>query len=398
MTNCKFEADISNILLKQKKMKRIALTLLAITALLFSNAQDYNDMLENGSFEQLEGKIKKGGLINIATNWMSPTKTSADLFSTESKSGFGVVNPYGKEEPYDGDVYAGIRAFSYGNKEPRTYLSAKLKTPMRKGLKYCVKFYVSLAEASKYASNNIAANFSKKQLNIQEDKNIMLESHIMKVGNPIFNAMFGWDEVCGIYTAEGGEKFITIGNFTSNGDTKSERIKKPKDFTGQQVVSAYYYIDNVSVTLIDEESDCDCQKPQNQDDEVSIVYSVNPVNPEGMKDEQIVKYSEVYFGKNKFTLEDGAKAHLDNIANVMLKDPAYKLTMYINLSSDEVENAKVPNLADLRADAIKKYFIQKGIDVNRISVVNNKDREPKDTSGTDLGKAKNRRVNFSLSK
>lgn len=377
-------------------MKKIALTLLALTTLLFSNAQDYNDVLENGSFEQLDGKIKKGGLVHIATNWMSPTKTSADLFSTKTKSGFGATNPYGKEDPYDGEVYAGIKAFSYGDKEARTYISAKLKTPMRNGLKYCVKFYVSLAEGSKYASNNLAATFSKKQYNIPEDKSIMAESDIMKVGNPVLNAMFGWDEVCGTYTAKGGEKFITIGNFYSNADTKSERIKKPKGFTGQQMVSAYYYIDNISVKLIEEDGTCDCEKAQNVNDEVSIVYSISPVNPEGMKDEQIVKYSVAYFAKNKSNIEDGVDSHLDNVANVLDKNPNYKLKMFVNLSSDEMENAD--ELGKARAQAVKKYLMDKGIDGRRITVEYLKDTKPKDTSGSDIGNAKNRRINFMLIK
>jgi outer membrane protein OmpA-like peptidoglycan-associated protein len=377
-------------------MKKIALTVLAVSTLLFSNAQDYNNVLENGSFEQLDGKIKKGGLIHIATNWMSPTKTSADLFSKKVKEGYGTTNPYGKEDPYDGDVYAGIKVFSYGDKEARTYVSARLTTPMRSGLKYCVKFYVSLAEGSKYASNNLAATFSKKQYNIPEDKSIMAESHIMKVGNPVLNAMFGWDEICGTYTAKGGEKFITIGNFSSNADTKSERIKKPKGFTGQQMVSAYYYIDNISVTLIEDEEACDCEKPQNVNDEVSIVYSVSPVNPEGMKDEQIVKYSVAYFAKNKSKIEDGVDSHLDNIAKVLEKNPNYKLKMFVNLSSDEMENAD--ELGKARSQAVKKYFMDKGIDGRRILVEYLKDTKPKDTSGSEIGNAKNRRINFMLIK
>jgi len=233
--------------------KKIALSILTFALATSVVAQDEAELVENGSFEQIEGKIKKAGSIEVAVGWMSPTKTSADLFARRVKEGFSVPhNVYGKEEAYDGDNYVGVKTFSYGDKEARTYISAKLKTPMRKGLKYAVKFYVSLSEGSKYAANNVAANFSKKQYNIAEDKSIMGESHVMHVENPVFNAMFGWDQVCGVYTATGGEKFVTIGNFSSNGDTKNERMKKPKTFNGQQMVSSYYYVDNISVTLIED--------------------------------------------------------------------------------------------------------------------------------------------------
>jgi outer membrane protein OmpA-like peptidoglycan-associated protein len=378
-------------------MKKIALSILALALTIMATAQDANEMVENGSFEQIEGKIKKGGAIEVAVGWVSPTKTGADLYATRVKEGFGVPNnPRGKEDAHDGKNYIGIKTFSYGGKEARTYASTKLKTPMRKGLKYAVKFYVSLAEGSKYASNNIAANFSKKQYSIDADKTITGESHVMDVENRVFNAMFGWDEVCGVYTATGGERFLTLGNFSSDADTKSERIKKPKGFAGQQMVSAYYYLDNISVMLIEDESECECQFEK--EEITSTVYAVTPVNPEGMSDAMIIKYSVVYFKQHKFDLEEGSEGHLDNVASVLVKDPAYKLVLYIHMDKDEVESPKVELLDKKRAEEIKKYLVSKGVTGGRITFQLIKNTKPKDTSGSDLGKAKNRRVTFTLSK
>lgn len=377
--------------------KKIALSVLSLAMATAVTAQDETEMVENGSFEQIEGKIKKAGSIEVAVGWMSPTKTSGDLFAKRVKEGFSVpYNPYGKEEAYDGENYAGITTFSYGDKEPRTYISTKLKTPMRKGLKYAVKFYVSLSEGSKYAANNVAANFSKKQYNIAEDKSIMGESHVMHVDNPVFNAMFGWDQVCGVYTATGGEKFLTIGNFTSNGDTKNERMKKPKSYTGQQMVSSYYYIDNISVTLIEDESECDCES--DKEEETSIVYAVSPVNAEGMKDELVAKYTVVYFGYNKDELAPTADGHLENILMLMKKDPAYKLKLVVHMDADEATDEAARGIDQKRAEAVKKYLVDKGVDGNRITFTMVKDSKLADESGTDVGNAKNRRVEFVLSK
>lgn len=393
----KYKVFINSIKNYSGMSKKVALSVLTFALTVGVNAQDENEMVENGSFEQIEGKIKKAGSIEVAVGWMSPTKTSADIFARRVKEGFSVPhNAFGKEEAYDGDNYVGITTFSYGDKEPRTYISTKLKTPMRKGLKYAVKFYVSLSEGSKYASNNVAANFSKKQFNIAEDKSIMGESHVMHVENPVFNAMFGWDQVCGVYTATGGEKFLTVGNFTSNGDTKNERMKKPKEFSGQQIVSSYYYIDNISVTLINDESECECES--DKEEETSIVYAVSPVNPEGMKDELIAKYSVVYFGYNKADLEEDAEGHLENIVFVMKNDPTYKLKLIVHMDSEETTDERATGIDQKRADAIKKYLMDKGIDGNRITFSLVKDSKPADTSGSDLGNAKNRKVQFAISK
>jgi outer membrane protein OmpA-like peptidoglycan-associated protein len=383
--------------IKTKTMKKIVFSLIAISTLLFSSAQDVNEMVNNGSFEQLEGKIKKAGSIQVAVSWVSPTKTQADLFSSKVKEGYSVPNnPKGKEDAYDGDNYVGIKTFSYGDKEARTYISSKLKTPMRKDFKYCVKFYVSLAEGSKYAADNIAANFSKKQWSIQEDKSIMGESHVMDVNNKIFNAQFGWDQICGVYTATGGERFITIGNFTSNGDTESERMKPPKGYSGQLMISSYYYLDNISVKLIEDESECDCKT--DSEEETSIVYAVSPVTPDGMKDELIAKYSVVYFGSKKADIAPGDLGHLDNIVSVMKKDAAYKLNLVVHLDADEAADESLSGLDKQRALAIKKYIVSKGIDGARITFEMVKDTKPASTADTPIGKAKNRKVNFVISK
>jgi outer membrane protein OmpA-like peptidoglycan-associated protein len=359
-------------------------------------AQDAQNMVENPSFEAIEGKIKRGGAINVAVGWMSPTKAAADLYSGKVKEGYGTPkNTYGIEEPQEGKNYAGLRAFSYNDKEPRNYISTKLKLPLRKGSSYCVKFYVSLAEGSKYASNNIGVNFSKKQYNIDENKSIMTSTHVEHKDNPVFNAVFGWDEVCGTYVAKGGEKFLTIGNFYSNGETQNQRLKKAKDFTGTSVMSAYYYIDNVSVVMVDDESECDC-KIKEHDVKTDYIYEVGAVNPEGMKDEMIARFTELYFGYNKTDFTKSDFEHLANIEKVMLGNDAHKLTIIAHMDSDEAADTDASGIDKTRAEAVKKHLVSKGISGDRITVVTKGADDPQTTSGDEIGQAKNRRVIFKL--
>jgi outer membrane protein OmpA-like peptidoglycan-associated protein len=377
-------------------MKKIAISLLMMTAGLFSVAQDDQNMVENPSFEAIEGKIKRGGAIGVAVGWMSPTKAAADLFASKVKEGFGTPNnTYGIEEPQQGENYAGIRAFSYNDKEPRSYISTKLKLPLRKDAVYCVKFYVSLAEGSKYASNNIGANFSKKQYNIDENKSIMTNTDLQHKDNPVFNAVFGWDEVCGTYAAKGGEKFLTIGNFYSNGETTNQRLKKPKNFTGTSVVSAYYYIDNVSVVMVDDESECDC-KIKEHEVKTDYIYEMSAVNPEGMKDEMIARFTELYFGYNKSDFTKGDFEHLANIEKVMLGNDAHKLTIMAHMDSDEAEDSDVSGVDKARAEAVKKHLVSKGVSGDRITIVTKGSEDPQTTTGDEIGQAKNRRVTFKL--
>ena len=363
---------------------------------LFTFSQDSENMVENPSFEAIEGKIKRNGAISVAVGWMSPTKTAADLYSSKVKDGFGTPdNTYGTEAPYDGGNYAGIRTFSYNDKEPRQYVSAKLKLPLRKDAMYCVKFYVSMAEGSKYAANNIGANFSKKQYNIDEDKHILVPTTIQHRDNPVFNAVFGWDEICGTFIAEGGEKFITLGNFYSNAETKNQRLKKMKTFTGTSVMSAYYYIDNVSVIMIDDQSECDC-KVKELEVKTTYVYEVGAVNPEGMSSDLIVKYTELYFGYGTSEFTKGDLEHLANIEKVMKASETDKLTILGHVDSDEAEDEDLIGLDKERAQAVKDHLVAKGIDASRITVVGKADLSPENSLGDEIGQAKNRRVIFKL--
>jgi hypothetical protein len=58
-----------------------------------------------------------------------------------------------------------------------------------------------------------------------------------------------WTEIQGCFTANGGEQYITIGNFTSNFNTDTLNTNSTNLVSGREGVS-YYYIDDV--TLIDQ--------------------------------------------------------------------------------------------------------------------------------------------------
>ncbi|MGB1103358.1 MAG: OmpA family protein [Crocinitomicaceae bacterium] len=379
-------------------MKKVIISFLSLSLCLNLSAQDMNNLVENSSFESTQGRIKRSGAITVAVGWMSPTKASADLFAGKVKEGFGTPkNDLGMEEPHDGENYVGIRTFSYNDKEPRNYVSSKLKMTMKKGQKYCVKFYVNLAEGSKYAANNVGVSFSKKQYNIDEARSIMTNTDVMHKDNPVFNGKFGWDEVCGVYEAQGGEKFITLGNFSANGDTKNERLKKDKTFSGTSVVSAYYFLDNISVVAIDDESECDCMADA-RTVETKFVYEIAPMSMEGIEPTQVANLTSIYYGYSDSEISSNSEAHLKNIFKILIDNPGSKILISAHLDSDEAKDPELAELGNQRLEALKLYLMKNGINYTRIKTEDKKDTAPADSSGTDLAKAKNRRVSFTFIK
>ena len=282
----------------------------------------------------------------------------------------------------------------------RTYVMAKLKTPLKKDVKYCVQFYVNLAEASKYSCNQIGMNISKKEFGTDAKSSIIDETQILHPKNKIVNAMYGWELICGTYVAEGGEKYITIGNFTSNENTKNERNKKVDDFKGTQVVGAYYFVDDISVKVIGEGETCDCGVEDDASDVSTTIYQKSIVVNDKMSPKQKIEAQGLYFAFGKDKLTQQGMAALDLVATEMKANPSLSITLNGHSDPKEDEMAeKKPIYAEMdkkRVAAVKAYLVSKGVEESRITgspkgnTVSNPEINEQDED--DLKMAKNRRV------
>ncbi len=369
-------------------------------------AQDAENLVPNGSFEALDKDPKKLGSIENAKGWYSPTGVRADLFVPSKKvPDISIpLNIYGKEDAKDGSNYAGIVAFSYGNKMARSYLSAKLNVPMKKGTKYCVQFNVSMAEASKYACNQIGMNISKKAFGTEDKTSIIDKANVLHPNNKIFNAAYNWEQVCGIYEAEGGEKYITIGNFVSNEDTKNERNKKLSDLKVTQIIAAYYYIDNVTITLIDDKTPCNCAQEEDGSDFSKTIYQKVPKYNDKMSVADQIQSHSMYFAFGKNNLSQVGEDALDFIAEKMKADPSIKLQIkgFSDEMEDEVgaEKSAFAGMDAKRVNAAVMYLVEKGIAESRLiaSPQGSSEKSPDITEADedDIKQAKNRRVEFKV--
>jgi OmpA-OmpF porin, OOP family len=383
----------------------IAIAIFGLSAS-FVNAQTNENLVPNGSFESIGKDPKKLGSIESANGWYSPTGVRADLFFPNKKvQDIGVpANIYGNENAKDGSNYAGIVAYSHNNKMPRSYVSTKLQAPLKKGKKYCVQFHVSLAEASTYSANQIGAYFSGKALASAAKESIIEKASVLSDENPVFNAPFGWDRVCNTYIADGGEKFITIGNFSANDATKSVKVKKDNKNKTPLIPAAYYYVDNISVVLIDDENPCDCSSADPTANYSKTVYqkAVN-LNDKLSADKQIESL-QVYFGFGKTDFTKGGEEVLDIIVKIMKENPGFKLQ--VNGFSDAEEDALAEdqnffkNMDGKRVNAVFEYLKAKGIGEHRLIAQpqgsSEKSSEIVDGDEDDMIQAKNRRVEFKV--
>lgn len=391
--------------LNTKKMTKLIWTMSFGILSLGAIAQEGENLIDNGGFESVDKAPKKLGSIESATGWVSPTGVRADLYTANKIPDISVPeNIYGKEHPKEGGNYAGIVGYSYGDKIPRSYVMTKINVPLKKGLRYCVKFNVSLAEASKYATNNIAAKLSKKPFGTDSKLPLIDNPSLVHYNNDhkIMSARYDWTEVCGVVVAEGGEKYITIGNFNSDDETKSERMKKDPKINVTQIVAAYYYVDDVSVRLLNDGEQCDCQAEESAQEYSTTIYQKVFNLTDEMTPKEKIEIQEIFFafGKDKLTIE--GQGSLDLIASLIKSNPGFKLQIngHNNAMEDSVgmENDYYADMDNKRIGAVMNYLKEKGIPETRIIFTQKGSEDPStDTNpedDEDLILAKSRRVTF----
>ena len=370
------------------------------------------------TFEKTNDVVTELGGIDLLENGVcSPTDIKADLFFLNENSDIGIPsNIYGYEEHIkedDGEKYIGLVLYKPGKLAgERSYVTIPLgnsKNPitLKKNLKYCVEFSISLAESSKFSVNNISALFSKDLLPISTGAIYNSSDRLIKgQGNKVYSGFYGWEKVCNIYTAKGDEKFITIGNFDKNESTNFISVKKPKDSEIETLSHSYYYIDNVLVTLIDNETECKCYNtaPQRIEDSFSnLIYSKTPEITTKMKPNEKIAAQVAYFRFGKATFTENCKEAMNFVINEM-KTNKGKIEIQGHCDAKEIKvgegDDEYSEMDKKRVAAVAQYFIEQGITTDRIiktyksAAIPSAEIEEDDED--EVKDAKNRRINFIL--
>ena len=138
-----------------------------------------------------------------------------------------------------GNAYSGYIPFAVPTNR-REYASTALSQELKFNEKYCVSFYVSLANYVDYGIEDIDVYFSIDTIQMKHILQDTINPQLTN-SNGIITDTMNWIEISGKYIAKGGERFITIGNFNINRPTNNLQISS----TGSPF--SYYYVDNVSV-------------------------------------------------------------------------------------------------------------------------------------------------------
>ncbi len=187
-----------------------------------------------------------------ATNsWTSPTDATPDILSTLISSSCTNYSPHstypfcnGYQAPHSGNIFAGIYVYDNTYGSYREYIQAQLVQPMDSGHQYKVSMYISLADNSQYASNNIGAGFSNTLTNVITQSELGYTPQVNFTGL-ITDTTSNWVYLSDTITATDQWQYLIIGNFLNDSVTNIVNIY-PLEFFDR----SYYYIDDIDVEEI----------------------------------------------------------------------------------------------------------------------------------------------------
>ena len=373
----------------------ISLLLLLPTTPIFSQTPD--NMVYNPSFEEhreCPKRIEALGIMQEVDAWWQPTSGSSDYYHSCGEHECSVPrNKLGYQTPRTGEAYCGIYC---SRDQYREYLQTRLKTPLVAGKRYRVSFWVSLSEKSPHAATTLGALFTKEciedstlgivmkretlDLDGQGSQSIAVyyEPQVVNPRERPLTDTKDWMEVSGEFTAEGGEEFLTLGNFFSF--NKSRVVMAHDGNTPTPLHGAYYYIDDVSVTCVEQEPPYVESK--------ALAEAAPEVG-------EVVLLQNIYFAVDKSEVLQQSYNELVKLKELLERNP----TMAIELRGHTDNQGTVEHnqkLSENRAKSVVEHLVNMGIDRSRLTWKGFGKSEPVADNSSAKGRQKNRRVEFKV--
>jgi hypothetical protein len=207
------------------------------------------NLVPNPGFEDTLGCPYQwdGIQMGYAANWFQPTWGTSDLFT----SCYLVPQSFnGYQAAHTGIAYAGIIASCHKpfGCDPtninREYLSVRLLTNLEAGERYYCRFYASRADSVHYAAK-FGVLFSDS-LHQESTMNLPYTPQFETV--PTLLDKVDWTEYQFSFIANGGESFLTIGNFRNQQDSDTLFTNDGGDLQNVEYKYAYYYVDDICVS------------------------------------------------------------------------------------------------------------------------------------------------------
>ena len=202
------------------------------------------NLVRNCNLEEMIVCPSSHGQLAFCNYWYSPGPGTSDYLNACNNGSVGVpVNQFGYQLAHSGQAYAHLILYYPRQGQYREYMQCELACTLQAGKEYKVSFYVSCADDSRYAIDAIGMYFSTDAIQQSGLEQIPITGpvHVENTQGAVIDSKTEWVMINGTYVANGGERFVTIGNFQFNDNTTVQ------EFASFDLEVGSYYIDDISV-------------------------------------------------------------------------------------------------------------------------------------------------------
>jgi hypothetical protein len=216
----------------------------------FGHAQN---LVPNPSFEETDSCVYTYHSICAAQPWFQPRIDQGDVCASSSSELFNSCcaacpvripdSNFGYQFARTGQNHAGIGVY-VDTFNIREYIEVTLDSPLIAGQGYCLTFYVSLGDIHNSATSSIQAYLSPDSL-LRGNMKAIDDVSPQVVNHPtnFLSDKDLWMQISGSFFAQGGERYLTIGNFNPPATTPLQVVAG-----GEVNGIIYYFIDDISLT------------------------------------------------------------------------------------------------------------------------------------------------------
>ncbi len=206
------------------------------------------NLIPNGSFEDT---ISYGGGFTFPKQWTSPSGNNSigEHYTPYNQYLWTVPqNFFGYQHAQHGNSYFGLVMYLLAKTPPaqRDYIQCRLKRTLIKDTTYCLQIYVNLPDSMTHASRGqLSIYLSNTAISSPSNYNLNFPYTPQMLVSPTnyITDKLNWTEFNLSYTAQGGERYLTMGNF--NDTLGIDTLYSPGGGIHLNYYGTYYFIDNL---------------------------------------------------------------------------------------------------------------------------------------------------------
>lgn len=342
--------------------------LLVVLFIIIGETNYCQNMIPNPSFEEETVITKHWSGTLFAFNrrvkqWDSPTQGSPDILFVNSLDKMFPARPkmdLSGYHPRTGSFMVGIKTFGCvsSTSHCKEYVQVKLSEPLKPGEKYFFEYWVNPIEPS-VKVNSFGLGLSKQR--IQNHSQIgLIDIDPIWVNHEVIDDSLGWQQIAGVFEVNDSYEYIVIGNFKPDDELKYKRENNGLKY-------GYYLLDDVLL---------------------------RPLHQELSTNERIV-LENILFEFDQAVINESSKPQLSDLVGYLKSNDKYHIEILGHADSKGSDQYNL-QLSQARADAIKDYLKQKGIEGSRINTLGLGSAFPVLNNDTAKNRNVNRRVEIKI--